>query len=228
MEKINQEESNCIDKVPVFNNLTYDEMSEIAMITSHREYQKYETIYLAGEESQRLYVVNSGKVKITRISESGKEQIIRVLEPGDFMGELSLFVPSPLESNAQTLEKTSVCIIEGNKLNQIIKKHPDIAIKILEEISTRLNDAENLIESLGLQDVEQRVANILLELSEGNNKINLKITKRDLASYIGVSRETLSRRLTDLQNKGIIEQEGQRKICILHREKLEDIAKLKV
>lgn len=225
MEKLSHDESNCINKVPIFNNLTNDEMTEIGVITTHKKYKKYETIYLAGEKSGRLYVINNGKVKITRISaESGKEQIIRILEPGDFMGELSLFNSSPLESNAETLEQTSICIIEGNKLKNIINKHPNIAIKILEAISDRLKKAENLIESLGLYDVEQRISNILLEMAGDSNIIKLKMTKKDLASHIGISRETLSRRLTSMEDVKIIKQKGQRNIYILNKEKLEEMA----
>lgn len=224
MEKLAHIESNCINKVPIFNNLTNEEMEEVSNITTHKKYRKYETIYLAGEKSERLYVINSGKVKITRISaETGKEQIIRILEPGDFMGELSLFNSSILESNAETLEETSICIIEGNKLKNIINDYPDIAIKILEAISNRLKKAENLIESLGLHDVEQRIANILLDM-EDNNIIKLKIAKKDLAAHIGISRETLSRRLTSMEDLNIIKQKGQRNIYILNREKLEEMA----
>lgn len=224
MEKLSRYESNCINKVYIFKNLTSDELTEIAMITTHKKYRKYETIYLAGEKSQSLYVVNSGKVKITRISKTGKEQIIRILEPGDFTGELSLFNSIPLESNAETLEETSICIIEGNEFKKIISKYPNIAIKILEGISDRLKKAENLIESLGLHDVEQRIANKLLEMAQDKDIIKLKMTKRDLASHLGINRETLSRKLTSLENLEIIEQKGQRNIYILDREKLKEMA----
>jgi len=222
----NDSEKTCIDRVPIFSNLTPEEKNEIALITIDREFKKGETIYLAGEKGERLYVIHRGKVKITRISEAGKEQIIRILDPGDFMGELSLFIHSPLNSNAEALESTTVCIIDGNRLNHIINKSPSIAVKIIEELSNRLQNAENLIESLGLHDVEHRVADTLLRISEGNDEINLSITKKDLASHMAISQETLSRKLSLFQDIGLIKQIGHRKIVILDRESLINIANI--
>ena len=142
-------------------------MADIAMITTAKTFKKGEVIYLAGDMEKKLYVIHLGRVKISKMSEAGKEQIIRILEPGDFLGELSLFVQAPLNNTAEALEVTKVCMIDGIKLNGIISRNPGIAAKILEELSKRLQKAESLIESLGLQDVEQRVADSLLRMSGG-------------------------------------------------------------
>lgn len=211
-------------KVPIFSNLNEEEMQQIADIITDREYKKGESIYLAGDLEERLYVINHGKVKIYKVSETGKEQIIRILYPGDFMGELSLFARSPLDTNAEALEATAVCVIDGNKLNQIIKDVPSIAVKIIEELSKRLQSAENMIESLGLHDVEQRIADTLLRMSGEKNEVTLAITKKDLASHMGMSQETLSRKLSSFQEMGLIKQIGQRTIMILDREALQGIA----
>lgn len=216
-------EKTCIERVPIFSSLNLEEMLEVARITLSRKYKKGETIYLEGEMVERLFVIHKGKVKISKISETGKEQIIRILGPGDFMGELSLFTHSPIKSNAEALEPTTVCVIDGDKINDIIQNHPGIALKIIRELSLRLEKAENLIESLGLQGVEQRVADILLEMAGDKNVVDLSISKKDLASYIGMTQETLSRKLSFFQSMGWIKQEGQRRIVILDRESLENI-----
>ena len=218
--------NSCIEKVPIFSNLTTEEKIEVSMTTIHREYKKGETIYIEGELSENLFVINKGKVKISKLSEEGKEQIIRILYEGDFMGELSLFTQSPLMNNAEALEITSVCIVDSKKINELIEKRPGISLKIMKELSSRLEKTERLIESLGLGDVEQRVAEILLKLSDDNNIINLSISKKDLAAHIGMSQETLSRRLSNFQEEGWIRQEGQRKIIILNRVPLENISSI--
>ncbi|MGI5887713.1 MAG: Crp/Fnr family transcriptional regulator, partial [Syntrophomonadaceae bacterium] len=216
----------CMAKVPIFSSLSPEEMSTIAEIITDKEYKKGESIYLSGDTGKRLYVINQGKVKIFRISEAGKEQIIRILYPGDFMGELSLFAHSPVNSSAEALEPTMVCVIDGDKLSQIMKEVPSIAIKIIEELSKRLLNAENLIESLGLHDVEQRVADTLLKMAEDQDEITLTITKKDLAAHMGMSQETLSRKLTQFQDMGWIKQVGRKTIQILDRKSLLDIANL--
>jgi CRP/FNR family transcriptional regulator len=204
----NASEKTCIERVTIFNSLDPKEMMEIARITINKDYKRGETIYLAGDKGERLYIIHHGKVKISRISESGKEQIIRILGEGDFMGELALFIHSPLNSTAEALEPTNVCVIDGSKLNHIISNNPSISVKIIEELSKRLQNAENLIESIGLHDVEQRVADTLLNLANDKNEIELSISKKDLAAHIGISQETLSRKLTTFQEMGLIKQIG--------------------
>ncbi|MGI6434846.1 MAG: Crp/Fnr family transcriptional regulator [Syntrophomonadaceae bacterium] len=216
----------CMEKVPIFSSLSREEMEQIARIITDREYKKGETIFLSDHNEERLYVINHGKVKVFRLSETGKEQIIRVLYPGDFMGELSLFIHAPLNGYAEALENTAICIVDGNKLKQIIKKVPTIAVKIIEELSKRLQNAENLIESLGLHDVEQRVADTILRMSAGKDEITLSISKKDLAAHLGMSQETLSRKLSQFQEMGCINQSGQRTIQILDRNTLENIANI--
>ena len=198
----------CIEIVPIFNTLTYDEMMEVAMITNSREYKKGEMIYMAGDKGDKLFVIHKGKVKITRFSDLGKEQVIRLLGPGDFMGELSLFVHEPLTDNAEALEDTTVCIIDGEKLKGLMVKYPTIALKVLEELSARLEKAENLIEHLGIHNVESRIIDILLDLANDKGEITLKMSKGDLASHIGMSQETLSRKLSYFQELGLIKLVG--------------------
>lgn len=210
----------CIEIVPIFNTLTYEEMMEVARITVEKKYEKGEMIYIAGDKGEKLFVTHKGKVKITRFSESGKEQVIRILGPGDFMGELSLFIHAPLTDNAEALENTTVCIIDGEKLKGLMVKYPTIALKVLEELSTRLGKAENLIEHLGIHDVETRIVETILDLADNKGEVVLNMSKGDLASYIGMSQETLSRKLSYFQDMGWIKLVGHRRIIILDRESL--------
>lgn len=215
--------ANCIEIVPIFSHITTQEMLEIMAITTDRTFQKGELIYTAGDKGAKLYVIHRGRVKITRLSATGKEQVIRVLGPGDFMGELSLFSPLPMTDNAEALEPSTMCIIEGGRLKELMAKVPSIALKVMEELSRRLEMAENLIEDINLHPVEQRLAQALLRLSGGEREIVLKMSKGDLASQIGMSQETLSRKLSAFQEQGLIELRGQRTIRIIDRDGLSEI-----
>lgn len=213
----------CIERVPIFSNLDEGEMKEVVSLINHRRYMKNELIYMAGQKGRSLYVINSGKVKITRIASSGKEQVIRILEAGEFMGELAIFRSSTLVDNAQALEDTVMCIIDERDLKELLKKYPLISFKIMEELSERLERAESLIENINLSSVEKRLADILLDLSDDKGQIHLNLSKGDLASQIGMSSETLSRKLSAFQELGIIKLIGQRRINILNRSALEEI-----
>lgn len=213
---------NCIEMVPIFSNLTKDEMFEIAMITTEKEVDKGDTIYSAGFLTDSLYVIHKGRVKILRLNESGKEQIIRVLGPGQFIGELAIFNREPASDSAIALEKTIMCKIDGQDIKGLMARFPSIAFKILEELSQRLQKAETLVEDISLSSVERRIAKSILQM-ETEGIIQLQMSKGDWASHLGMSQETLSRKLTAFQDHGLIELVGHRGIRIIDREGLEDI-----
>lgn len=214
---------NCIDLVPIFSNLTSSEKMEVAHITTDKFFKKGEMVYMAGDRSENLHVIHTGKVKINRITNSGKEQVIRILGPGEFMGELSLFNQGIMTDNGEALEDTNMCIIHGEDLKRLMRKYPEISFKIMEELSRRLERAEYLIENINLNSVEKRLAQTLLGITNSKDEVNLRMSKRDLASQIGMSQETLSRKLSAFQELGIIRLIGHRRIVILNRSALEEI-----
>ena len=214
--------SDCIHSVPIFSNLTHEEMLEVAHITQARTFEKSEMVYMVGEKGGKLYVLHTGKVKISRYSTSGKEQVIRIVESGEFLGELSLFSSLPLTDNAEAIENSTMCIIDGGKLKELMKKYTSIAFKVMDELSKRLEKAENLIESISLSSVEQRLSQTLLSMAQGKQVI-LNMTKGNFASQLGMSQETLSRKLAALEEKGLIKQKSNRVITIVNREGLETI-----
>lgn len=216
--------TSCIKTVPIFSSVSFEEMLEIAAITEARNYQKGEMVYTAGDQGGKLYVLHTGKVRITRINPNGKEQVIRILGPGDFMGELSLFSSMPLTDNAQVLEDSTMCVIEGAKLKELMAKNPIISFKIIDELSQRLDKLETRIEAISLSSVEERLAQALLELFDTEIEIVLPMTKGDLASQLGMSQETLSRKLGVFQEQNLIKLEGHRKIILLDKDGLEKVA----
>lgn len=212
---------NCIKIVPIFSHLTEEEMIEVSLITEKKTYLKGEYIYTQEDILNKLYVIHSGKVRIFRLSPTGKEQVIRILGPGDFMGELSLFSQNQATDYAVVTENSTMCIIDGKKFKELIFNYAAISLKILEEMSHRLEKAENLIEDINLHTVEQRIANTLLDMVNEKDQVNLNMSKGDLASQLGMTQETLSRKLTLFQEKKLIKLEGHRKIIILDKEALD-------
>lgn len=216
----------CISKVPIFNHLEHDEMMEVLKKSRQIKFKKGELIYHEGDQLEYLYIVHIGRVKIYHLFESGKEQLLRLLEPGEFMGELALFTSKVLDSYAEALEDTEVCAIHRQDMQDLMKTHPAIPLKILSEFSTRLEEVEDLVGQLSTRDVESRTASYLIKLAKVNHstKINLPMSKKDLASYLGTTQETISRRLAAFQTNGWIEQTGHRDIVILNLAALEEIA----
>lgn len=142
------------------------------------------------------------------------------------MGELALFTKKTLDSYAEAMEKTEICAIHRDDMQKLMKENPSIAIKILEQFSNRLDQTEKLVGNLSTKDVETRTASYLIELANNNHSMEFKLpmSKKDLASFLGTTSETISRRLSSFQTNGWIEQKGQRQIRILDKEALEHLS----
>ncbi len=216
----------CLGHVPIFAGLSGGEAEEIAQIASTRSFHKGDTVYLAGDRGGTLFVLHTGRVKISRLSAGGKEQVLRVAGPGDFIGELSLLSSLPLTDNAQALEDTTMCVLQGDRLKELMGKFPSIAFKVMDVMSRRLENADRLIESISLSPVTQRLARALLDQANAKGAVTLQMTKGDFASQLGMSQETLSRKLKALQEEGLITLSGHRKIVIRDREALEELQDL--
>ncbi|HBI26183.1 MAG TPA: Crp/Fnr family transcriptional regulator [Peptococcaceae bacterium] len=213
----------CVYQVPIFNHLEDEQMAEIAEVIQSDAYKKGEIIYRAGDQSDSLYVVRSGRVRIYRLSESGKEQLVRFLSPGDFTGELALFSESVHESYAEAVEDTEVCLIARADLQRLLLNFPSISLKILAELSSRLEKSEKQTTRVSTEKVETRLALFIAECLDGEGssmEFVLPMSKRDLASFLGTTPETISRKLTDFEQAGYIRQKPHRKIEVLNLDEL--------
>ena len=107
-----------------------------------KKLEKGNFIYQAGDNLSSLYVIHKGRVKITRYSEDGKEQVIRILSHGDFLGELALFNDAEVNTYAEVLEECVVCLVDNHKLKELMAKSPTLSFKMMNELSNRLEKAE--------------------------------------------------------------------------------------
>lgn len=192
-------------------------------VTHSVSFKKGEVIYSAGDQSDSLYIVNIGRVRIYRLSEAGKEQLLRILKPGDFTGELALFNETIHEAYASAMVDTSICTVKRSDFQDLLLKYPSIALKVMAEFSSRLELAERQTTRLATEKVDTRIALFLAEcLEDGNmnNEITLPMSKKDLASFLGTTPETISRKLYELETLGYIKLISNKKIQILDLDSL--------
>jgi CRP/FNR family transcriptional regulator len=220
----------CIDHVSIFSNLTDSEKEKILGTSVHRKYHKGEFIYLPGDRIDNLIVVLSGLIKISRISQTGKEQIVQVLKPEDFMGELNLFSPKEAADTAEVIEDALICIIRGTDIKSYLLGNPDAALKLLTKFSERVKEAETLVGQMSLKRIEARIADFIIgeinreDLKKEPYEVMLPFSKKDMAAFLGTTPETLSRKLSLFRENGWIESDGQRRIIVLNKEALEDLS----
>ncbi|MGP6145780.1 Crp/Fnr family transcriptional regulator [Jeotgalibaca sp. A122] len=211
----------CVSLVPIFNHLEVEQMDEISKTAHTRHFKKGEFIYQPQEESDSLYIVHKGWVRIYRLTENGKEQLVRFLGPGDFTGEMALFRSSVHDSFAEATRDTAVCVITKDDLQPLLANYPAISLKIMEEFSRRLEQSERQTTIVATEKVEVRLAMFLVELmEEGSSVVNLPMSKKDLASFLGTTPETISRKLGSLEDRGLIKQISNKKIEIMDADEL--------
>lgn len=201
----------CIRLVPIFNHLEDNQMDRILKSVKKVNLRKGESLFRAGEKDDTLYIIHTGKVRIFRLGESGKEQLVRILNPGDFTGELAIFRPGEVHENfAEAMAPSSICLIHQEDLLKYIVEFPQISLKIISEITTRLKDSEKQTVQVSTESVEARIISFLIDCLEENSSnsptIQLPISKKDLASYLGTTPETISRKFTSFEKAGLIKQ----------------------
>lgn len=220
-----QTHAGCVRLVPIFNHLDEESMMKIATKVRHKDFKRGEYLYQAADEDDTVYIVHRGQVRIFHLSESGKEQLIRVLNPGDFTGEWTIFSAKAYhEHYAEATRNSAICAISQKDLLDLLREYPEISIKILSSMSERLQESERQTASVATEPVTNRIIYYLENLAgaetEDEVTVSLPMTRKDLSSYLGTTPETLSRRFKELEKNGVIKPLTKNKIHIPSVEEL--------
>ena len=205
-----------LKNVPIFSDLSDSDLTKIATKMIPREYEKGKIILLEESLGESFFIITSGAVKVTRLSDDGREVILAILGESDFFGEMSLLDGEGRSANIVANEQSEVVTLSRSDFLDCLQKYPKIAIALLEELAVRLRKSDQHIESLSLSDSEQRIGITLIRLAEelGTIKqgdVNVKNLpyQQDIANMAGTSRETVSRTLKLLETKNLLKRDGR-------------------
>ncbi|GAE86748.1 Crp/Fnr family transcriptional regulator [Acetivibrio straminisolvens] len=208
-------------RVPIFSTLNAEEINRVVNLIIRKQYSRGEMIILEGSPLNSLIIINSGKVKAFRDTFEGKEQILYIFSQGDFFGEKNLLINQNAQYSVEALEETHACTIKKDDFKKLLREYSEIGLKIIEELCNRLERLENAVESMGTKNAEERVNAVLIEFAKKYGKesqngiiVELPLSREGIANYIGVARETVSRKMNLLQEEGIIEMVGNKKVII--------------
>lgn len=195
----------------LFNNLSKNEQTQLAQICRERRFDKGQVVFYEGDLGGSLYIISKGSIKIVVMSEDGREHILALLREKDYFGEISLIDGEPRSATAMALDQVNVIMISRDDFVRLLRENPEMSLKIMITLCSRLRKTDKHIESLAFLSAPGRVAQAILNLAEehspGQTKdimIPHKITRQEFASIAGTSRETLTRVLMDFQEDGII------------------------
>jgi CRP/FNR family transcriptional regulator len=217
----------CVSRVPIFSGLISEELSKVANLIVKKKYEKGELIIMEGSYSDNLIIIDQGQVKVFRYTIEGKEQILYIFAQGDFFGEKNLLRNQEASYNVEALERTKICMINKKDFQKLLRDYPEIGIKVIEELCIRMDKIEGTVQSMGTKSIESRINGVLLDFVDRYGKkhpegvlVELPLSREGIANYIGTARETVSRKLSALQDEGIIEMIGNKKILVLDLYKL--------
>ncbi len=200
----------------LFAELDDRELGAIAAVAKARRFAKDDVVFHADESGDIFCLIKEGQVKVTMISPEGKEIILSMLGPGDFFGEMALLDDEPRSATVIATEALELVTIWRTDFLQILSENFSIARKVLAELSKRLRNASNRIESLATMDVYGRLARFFLDLARDQGKVLdngyvavTRPTHQSIANMIGTSRETVSRLIHDLMKQNLLLSEGK-------------------
>jgi len=229
---VNADLVNWLQTTVIFHGLSPARLSQFIQIAQFQTWSRNEIIFNQDTPATGFYVVKTGRVKVFKVSSTGKEQILNIFKAGDNFAEVSALDGHTFPASASALDWVELIFFPRLDFLQLLHADPSITIQMLSSLSKHLRHLVGVIEDLSFKDVPQRLAEYLLQLSEMDavsasdrlsNTVTLDLTKTQLAAALGTIPATLSRAFYRLSNEGIISVSGSQ-IIILDRERLQSVS----
>ena len=210
-----------IRRVPLFSMLTAAQAESVSEAVVKSRYKRGEAIVEQGKKSNALSIILTGRARVITTDQRGREVILATMQPGDYVGEMSLIDNEPHSATVRAEVQTDVLVLGRLEFARCLPENSSMAYAVMKGLVQRLRHADRQIESLALMDVYGRVARALLEFSspdaDGNAVIRDKVSRQDLAKMVGASREMVSRVMKDLEERGFIETRSNGSMLVKER-----------
>lgn len=213
----------------LFEGVEEQELDQVGKDSQPSVVPKRKYIFTPDEPSNAVYLLKKGRVRISRLSETGKQVTLVILEPGAVFGESAIFGDQPRKYYAEALDDAYICTVRKSEFEQIASRNPMVSLRLAQIVEQRLEDAQEQLENLVFYDVQTRLARLLLKLADLHGervpdgvRVGIRLTHEDFASLIGSTRETTSKILNEFKAAGHIDVE-KRFIILLDQKALADM-----
>ena len=213
IQKISQDEKlKALGANPYFKELREASLRELASSMSLRKFERGETVFWEADPCLGLYIIHSGSVKLFRVSPSGRQHIIRILEAGETCNEVPVFDGGPNPVNVDALELTTVWVVETAAVQALMQKDPEFMQKVIENLAHMLRHLVKMASEMAFFQVTHRLARLITEMPETElaGESGLRLTQDQLAARLGTVREVVARSLKELEKSGAIRLENRR------------------
>lgn len=206
-----------IKDIEVFAELSASDIEELAPLFEEIETGKKELIFSEGDQPEWFYAVIEGKVKITKLSQEGKEIILELIKAGELFGAIAVLKGFPYPANAVAMEDSLILKISRKNLLIVLDRFPSLMFKLFDSLGDRMRESHETTKNIALEKVSSRIASLLLKLADqtgtgtrDGTEIGLKLTKQDIAEMVGTTVETSIRTMSSFKKSGYIKEEAGR------------------
>lgn len=213
----------CTERIGIFQPLSLAEQRLVVSRARHRQVPAGSLVFREQDRAEQILVIHTGRIKLSRYSAEGKEQVIDILGPQDIYGEQQLFSGSRQGVSAIALEPSSFCEIHRGDIEALIMKHPEVGIRMLAELGTKYRRVSHLHEILSINDAKCRLASFLLMQSREEESPQLRMARENISASINLRSETISRKLKEMEREGLLDLKGHQSILIRDPEGLEQL-----
>lgn len=219
-----------INEIGVFQNISDEELKEIEPYIMRESVKKKGNIFSEGDQPEWFYIVESGKVKITKMSSDGKEIILEVISPGEIFGGVAVMKGFPYPANAIAMESSKIIKISRRNLMRLVDRFPNLMYFIAMNLGDRMKSSHDSLKNIALERVEARIAALLLKLADKVGVkvkegilIDMRLTKQDVADMVGTTVETSIRTFSKFKKEKLL-SESEGKVVIKDRDGLESLS----
>lgn len=208
-----------LQQVPVFHGLPDAILEEILGLCTEKTYLRGQPVFLEGDAPKGLFIIWKGSLKVFKLGDNGREQILEIEGPGRTVAELPLFDGLPYPASCAALQDSILLVVPAESFRRIVEREPALARAVIANLSKRLRSMVGLVEEISLKAVRQRLAGLLLELAGDADTVRLPWNNQEIAARIGTVREIVSRTFSRLAHEGALRIDG-RSVTILDRDRL--------
>lgn len=222
-EKERSQKIAYLSAIDIFRDLPQEELAQIERMTRMDTAHKGQLLYAPERTGELLFLLKKGRVQLYTLSPDGRRLIIAILGPQTFFGEMSLLGQSMVSTFAEAVEDSTLCVMTRDDVERLLLNKPAVALRILEVLGQRLQEAESRLQETVFKSVPARIAAFLLRLSNAKDGYEVNLSHQEIADVLGVYRETVTNALDEMKASGVVDT-GRRKIVVRKTEALRQLA----
>lgn len=212
----------CIYRIPIFSKITKEDASAIFNLVRHKEYRKGATVFNEGQQARQLMLLRYGKMKLVRYGHDGEELLVDTLVQGDIYGGDEIFIERLYSETGEVTEDLGICLIPKEAIRKLCLERPHIGLKLSEYLNQKLLHNRDLMEIITTKDSLRKLLMYLIFYADSNDSTELEISQADIAASINLTKETVNRKLSELQQAGLLRVAGKKKLQIVSLPELKE------